>query len=103
MTTTQLTAQAAARAAVLDRMSAPEGAEWFTWRTVSAALDRAQGALWIAADQAPSPEDWESVCLLLELAGFDNGTGSMFPQDPGEPAEVTGLATWKLSLGVSVG
>jgi hypothetical protein len=102
VSTVDFTAQASLRKAALEAMGAPEGAEMFGWPTASAALDRSQGALYIATELEPSPEDWESVCLLLKLVQFDNGTDGPFRADIGEPVEIMGLATWSLSIPVPV-
>jgi hypothetical protein len=102
MTSSQFTALADARTAVLTQMGAPEGAEMFAWPTATAALDRTQGALYIATEPEPSPDCWDAVCTLLQLVQFDNGTGGPFACDPGEPADIMGLATWALSLGTPV-
>lgn len=100
-TNLDFTARTSLRLAVLASQGAPEGAEWFAWPTASAALDRAQGALFIACDPEPSPDDWDALCTLIELAGFQNGT-DRFPCDPGEPTEILGLCAWTLALGATV-
>lgn len=103
MTSTQITRQAATRAAVLAQIGAPGCAESFTWPTASAVLDRAQGALWIACDLDVAPDDADALAVLLELAGYDNGSGSQWATDPGEPTEIMGLYAWTLALGATVG
>jgi hypothetical protein len=103
MTTTDFTAQIATRAAVLTQMGAPEGAEWFAWPTASAALGRAQGALWIATDLDVAPDDADALATLLGLVGYDNGTDGPWATDPGEPVMAEGLCTWALALGAPVG
>lgn len=101
MITSEFTAAQAARLAALAALGAPEGAQWFTWPTASAVLDSARGVLLIATDFEPAPDDWDSVCALLELAGYDSG-GPM-AADPGEPVMTQGLCLWQLEVPVLVG
>jgi hypothetical protein len=102
VTNTDFTAQASLRKAVLDTMSAAEGGTLMTWPTATALVDLERGVILIVTELDPSPEDWESVCNLLKLAGYDNGTDGPWRTDPGEPVEAMGLATWNLSVGVPV-
>jgi hypothetical protein len=86
------------RTALLATMGAADGAQWFTWPTATAVLDTARGVILVATDPEPAPDDWDAVCLLLELAGYDNGTGGPFSTDPGEPECSQALSTWRLEL-----
>ena len=100
VTSLDFTASQAARKATLEALGAAEGGTWMTWPTATALVDLDHGVVLIATELEPSPEDWESVCNLLELAGYDSG--GRWAADPGEPRELAGLATWSLSLRVPV-
>lgn len=102
VTTTEFTAQAHTRKAVLTALDAAEGGTMFAWPTASAVLDLDRGVLLIAAEADLAPDDWDSVVSLIHLAGFDNGTDGPFTDDPGEATEIMGLHVWSLALGASV-
>ena len=93
MTSLDITVQASLRKAALAARGGAEGAQWFTWPTASAVLDPARGVLLIVTDLEPSPDCWDAVCRLLELAGYDNQSIGRWTADPGEPVELAGLAT----------
>jgi hypothetical protein len=90
--------QITARAAVLVQMGAAASGSIFQWPTITAVLDH--GALLIASDREPAPDDMDALVTLLELSGYDNGSGGPFATDPGEPEldALTGVCTWNLAL-----
>lgn len=102
MTSTNLTGQITTRAAILAHMGASGTGTMFTWPTATAMVDLDHGVILIATDLEPAPDDWDAVCTLLELSGYQNGTAGPFTSDPGEPAEIMGTFTWSLSLGAAL-
>jgi len=98
MTSTNLTARADVRTAVLASMGAADGT-WFRWPTATAVADLDRGVILISTDLEVAPDDMDAVCTLLELSGYHNGSDGPFTSDPGEPSEVMGTCTWSLSLG----
>lgn len=85
--------------AALMTLGATSNAQWFRFPTATAVLG--DGVLLIATDLEPAPDDWDAVCALLELAGYDSG--GHWAADPGEPVMTQGLCLWQLEIPVLVG
>lgn len=84
--------------ASLATLGATSEAQWFTWPTVTAALEGC--VLMASSDPEPAQDDMDALACLVELTGFDNGTDGPFRGDIGEPRHdmLTDTWTWKLAV-----
>lgn len=89
----------AGRRAVLEHMGALCGDQIeYRYATADAVIDECRGVLYIAVDQDVDPGDWDRICGLISMVGWDNGSGGPYGADPGEPEfdALSRVCTWRL-------
>jgi hypothetical protein len=82
---------AVSRTEILSRIGATDSAAWHHYATATAALDSANGVLYVAMDAATDSGDWEAMLDLANAAGYEGDGHS----DVVESGDVT---VWRMPI-----